>query len=140
MKIVGFKKLHESAVTPERKTLGAAGFDMYAIEDYMLLPGRRALIKTGIAMAIPVGFVGLIWPRSGLATKGIDVLAGVVDSDYRGEVMINLINHGDSELHIAAGERVAQIIFQEHLRHSTELREIDSTERGENGFGSTGFK
>jgi dUTP pyrophosphatase len=64
----------------------------------------------------------------------------VVDSDYRGEVMINLINHGDSELHIAAGERVAQIIFQEHLRHSTELREIDSTERGENGFGSTGFK
>lgn len=95
--MVKFKLLSETATAPTRATEGAAGFDLYCNQHATLQPGVHAVLNTGVAMAIPAGFVGLIWPRSGMAAKhGVDTLAGVIDSDYRGEVRVSLINHGSA--------------------------------------------
>ena len=105
-----------------------------------MLPGERAIIETGFAWHIWPGYVGMIRPRSGLAAKhGIDVLAGVIDSDYRGEVRAMLINHGAATVAIKAGDRIAQMVIQEYARMvPVEVDELTGTERGSGGFGSTG--
>lgn len=141
------KKLHPNAHLPERAHPTDAGMDLRVLfKDsdppvLILKPGNRALLPTGLAVAVPNGYVGLIWPRSGLAAKhGIDSLAGVVDSGYRGEVHVALINHGDKDFEIHNGDRIAQLLIQKvELTEVLEVTELDSeTDRGAGGFGSTG--
>ena len=134
------KKLDPLAIIPTISNPSDAGYDLYATEHRYIAPRKRALIKTGIAMAIPEGHVGRIWPRSGLSVKhGIDVLAGVVDSGYRGEVRVCLFNSSELQLEINHGDRIAQILFQpvSHFQ-LIESEDLSSTKRGEGGFGSTG--
>lgn len=125
---------------PEYATEGAAGADLRALEGAVLEPGQRASVPTGVRLQIPPGYVGLIWPRSGLAVRhGIDTLAGVIDSDYRGEVQVVLVNHGADTVRIAAGDRIAQILFQKVERASVvPAPGLDTTARGAGGFGSSG--
>lgn len=127
---------------PEYASDGCAGADLRASEAATLAPGQRALVPTGLHVAIPPGHVGLIWPRSGLAVRhGLDTLAGVIDSDYRGEVRVALVNHGDAPVTLAPGERIAQLLIQPVTRaRFTRTAELDDTTRGHGGFGSTGTR
>jgi dUTP pyrophosphatase len=126
---------------PEPASAGAAGADLRASEAVTLGPGDRAAVATGISLAIPSGHVGLVWPRSGLAVRhGIDTLAGVIDSDYRGEVRVVLVNHGREPFTIAAGDRIAQLLIQSvELAVFRLVEQLPETARGEGGFGSTGL-
>ena len=137
-----FKKLRADAIEPVRATTHAAGFDMCAPERVEIAPGKTYWVPSGIAMAIPAGWVGLIWPRSGLAYKhGVDTLGGVIDADYRGEVKIGLINLGAETVEIKAGDRVCQLVVQQYMPDCAvvdELPDADSNRVG--GFGSTGSK
>jgi dUTP pyrophosphatase len=133
---------------PAYETEGAAGMDLRAAvaEDrpVLLLPGKRALVPTGLIMEVPAGFEAQIRPRSGLALKhGITCLntPGTIDSDYRGEVMVLLVNHGDEDFEISRGMRVAQMIIAPVTSATIEERSLSSeTARGAGGFGSTGTK
>lgn len=137
-----FKKLRADAIEPVRATTHAAGFDLCAPERVEIAPGKTYWVPSGIAMAIPAGWVGLIWPRSGLAYKyGVDTLGGVIDADYRGEVKIGLINLGAETVEIKAGDRVCQLVVQQYMPDCAvvdELPDADSNRVG--GFGSTGSK
>ena len=125
---------------PAYASAGAAGADLRASEAVEIPPGGRAAVPTGLRLQIPPGHVGLVWPRSGLAVRhGVDTLAGVIDSDYRGEVRVVLVNHGDEPFRAAPGERVAQLLVQRVERAAfAAAAEIDDTGRGGGGFGSTG--
>lgn len=124
---------------PEYASEGAAGADLRASEAITLAPGERAAVRTGISLEIPPGHVGLVWPRSGLAVRhGIDTLAGVIDSDYRGEVKVVLVNHGREPLAIAPGDRIAQLLVQPLTRARFTRAVLTPTARGQGGFGSTG--
>ena len=127
---------------PAYATSGAAGMDVLSAERVTLKPGQRHAVTTGLAMAIPQGFEIQVRPRSGLALKhGISVpnTPGTIDSDYRGELKIILINHGSDEFTIARGDRVAQLVLAPVVQASwDEVEELDETARGEGGFGSTG--
>lgn len=133
-------RLHPLAKLPTRGSAFAAGLDLYSIEAARIPARGRALIRTGLSVAIPRGFYGRVAPRSGLAVRhGLDVLAGVVDSDYRGEIMCALVNHGDEALEIAAGTRVAQLVIEAIATPEPVWSEdLGETERGHDGFGSTG--
>lgn len=125
---------------PEYASPGAAGADLRTAMEVIIAPGARVSVPTGIRIAVPPGHVGLVWPRSGLAMRyGIDTLAGVIDSDYRGEVKVVLVNHGSEPVRLAMGERVAQLLVQkvEHARY-VPAETLEHTERGAGGFGSTG--
>lgn len=143
---VKIKKLRENAVVPTYGSEFAAGADLYACLDEAVTiePSETKLIPTGIALSIPVGFAGLIYARSGLASKrGLAPAnkVGVVDADYRGEVMVALHNHGKEAQTIEAGERIAQMVIAPFVTASFILSdELDDTVRGEGGFGSTGRK
>lgn len=136
------KSKHE---IPNYETEGAAGMDLRAnIEDAITLkPLERAIVKTGLFIALPVGFEAQVRPRSGLAAKkGITVLnaPGTVDADYRGEIGVILVNLSNEEFVINDGERIAQLIIAKHERINwKEVETLSETERGEGGFGSTGF-
>jgi len=134
------KKLDPEAVVPTKSHQSDAGWDLYALEDGEIEPKDKTLIKTGIALEIPIGTAGLIWPRSGLAVKsGIDVFAGVVDSGYRGDVGVCLYNSSESVFKFKKGDRIAQILFQNIPNFKIqETSELDCTPRGEGGFGSSG--
>lgn len=127
---------------PAYATDGAAGMDVLAAEDVILAPGMRHAVATGLAVAIPHGFEIQVRPRSGLALKhGITVpnTPGTIDSDYRGELKVILINHGDADFAIRRGDRVAQLVLAPVTRASwLKVEELDETARGEGGFGSTG--
>jgi dUTP pyrophosphatase len=125
---------------PEYASEGAAGADLRASGAVEIPPGGRAAVPTGLFLEIPRGHVGLVWPRSGLAVRhGIDTLAGVIDSDYRGEVKVVLVNHGTEPFRIAAGDRIAQILIQRVERAGfPRAADLAPTERGRGGFGSTG--
>jgi len=139
---VSIKRTNELAVIPTRGSPSAAGYDLYSTEEYTLKPLERKLFKTGISIAIPQGLYGRIAPRSGLAYKdGIDVLAGVIDEDYRGDVGVILINLGSVDKVIKLGDKIAQIIF-EHYNSATfiETDDLSKTTRDDGGFGSTDKK
>tara|TARA_R100000541_G_scaffold18894_2_gene28784 strand:- start:2250 stop:2675 length:426 start_codon:yes stop_codon:yes gene_type:complete len=140
MKPVKFKMLSDTTLIPERSSSGAAGYDIYADQSGFIVGGGRLAVSTGWAMEMPTGYYAEIRPRSGLAVKhGIDTLAGVIDSDYRGEVKVVLINHGDSTFIIKAGDRVAQLVFRRHETPNIMLvDELRDSVRGSGGFGSTG--
>lgn len=143
---VKIKKLSENAILPKYGTEFAAGADLYALCDgpISIAPGESKLIHTGIAMAIPEGLVGLIFARSGLATKqGLAPAnkVGVIDSDYRGEIMVCLYNQSNQTRVVENGDRIAQISLIPYYTANYELcDDLDSTDRGEGGFGSTGVK
>lgn len=126
---------------PAQMTAGAAGFDLRSTETYILQPGERHCFPTGFAWDIPDEFMGQIWPRSGLAVKhGIDTLAGMIDSDYTGEIIVALINHGDQPFEVKVGDRIAQIVLTLFVRCSlVERTSLKETERGDGGFSSTGI-
>lgn len=132
----------EGLPLPRYATDGAAGMDVVSAEDVVLEPGARHAVATGLAMAIPQGYEIQVRPRSGLALKhGISVpnTPGTIDSDYRGELKIIMINHGDEPFVIARGERVAQLVLAPvTLADWREVDELPATARGEQGFGSTG--
>ncbi len=138
--LVKIKRLHQDAKIPSYAHPGDAGLDLYVAEDITLAPNERAGVPTGIAMEIPDGHVGLIWDKSGLSIKhGLKTLAGVVDSGYRGEVLVGIMNLSDAEYTIRKGEKVAQMIIQKKETIAVEeVDELSSTARGERGFGSTG--
>jgi len=125
---------------PQIAKEGDAGADLRASEDTVVPANGRCLVPTGISMAIPRGFVGLIWPRSGLAVKhGIDSGAGVIDSGYRGEIRVLLFNHSDADFKVTKGDRIAQILIQKvETPQFVQVEALEQTERGAGGFGSTG--
>jgi dUTP pyrophosphatase len=143
---MNIKKLNENARIPTYGSTAAAGADLYACEagEITIAPGETKLIHTGLAMEIPEGLVGLIYARSGLASKrGLAPAnkVGVIDSDYRGEIMVALHNHGTAEQTVSDGERIAQIVFAPYYAAEfTVVEELCDTARGEGGFGSTGTK
>ena len=124
-----FKRLHPAARLPTRGSAGAAGLDLYAVERVTIAPGARAAVRTGLAAAVPCGFYGRVAPRSGLAVRhGVDVLAGVIDSDYRGEILCALVNHGDAG---ADGRAPARLNRQALDRVEVEPRRALAPARGE---------
>ncbi|HVQ26642.1 MAG TPA: dUTP diphosphatase, partial [Planctomycetota bacterium] len=130
--------LDAGGALPAYASAGAAGADLRASEALEIAAGSRAAVATGVRLEIPPGHVGLVWPRSGLAVRhGIDTLAGVIDSDYRGELKVVLVNHGDEPFRIAPGDRVAQLLVQrvERVRF-TATEQVADTARGSGGFGS----
>lgn len=143
---VKIKKLNDKAIIPSYGSQYAAGADLYACTegDVVVLPHTTAVIPTGIALELPVGYAGLIYARSGLATKkGLAPAnkVGVVDCDYRGEVKVALHNHGEVPQTVAAGERIAQLVITPYLTAEfVASEELSDTVRGEGGFGSTGTK
>ena len=132
----------EGLALPAYATGGAAGMDVVSAEDVTIAPGARHAVATGLAVAIPAGYEIQVRPRSGLALKhGISVpnAPGTIDSDYRGELKVILINHGDEPFAIARGDRVAQLVLAPVIRAAwSEVAELDETQRGAGGFGSTG--
>lgn len=134
------KLLTDSAQVPARQSEGAAGYDIFSDEDIALFPGERKLVSTGIALVVPNSYYGRIAPRSGMAVKKkIDVGAGVVDSDYRGEVKVLLLHNGRDVEHIKKGDRIAQLILEKIGFSEIEVvEELPDTVRGDGGFGSTG--
>ena len=135
-----FMRLDRAARLPTRASRLAAGLDLYSIERLTIPAGGRAAVRTGLAVAIPRGFYGRVAPRSGLAVRhGLDVLAGVIDADYRGELLCALVNHGAEPFEIEAGMRVAQLVIEAIATpEPVWSEELDRTERGAAGFGSTG--
>ena len=126
---------------PVKGSVFAAGYDLHAIEKGVVPARGKALIGTGLAFGIPTGNYGRIAPRSGLAAKNsIDIGAGVIDSDYRGEVKVLLFNFSDTDFKVAEGDRIAQMIIEKYtITALEEVKELDDTVRGEGGFGSTGI-
>lgn len=141
---VNIKKLKDNATIPTYGSANAAGADLYACIDEILTiePGDTFLVPTGLAMELPEGYAGLIYARSGLASKkGLAPAnkVGVIDSDYRGEVMVALHNHSKNAATIEPKERIAQLVITPYIAAAfNTVDELDSTERGAGGFGSTG--
>ncbi len=134
-------KLREDAKLPERKKEDDAGLDLYCIEDFEIEPNEIKAVSTGIAIEIPKGYFGLIKDRSGLSLKGIHVLAGVIDSNYRGEVKVVLINLGKEKIKFEKYSRIAQLIIIPYLKVNVkEVEKLSESEREDKGFGSTGIK
>jgi len=136
------KRLTDTAKLPDKANLFDAGLDLYCDEKEVvtLAPGERRLFSTGISVAIPKSFVGLIWPRSGHAVKkGLDTMAGVIDSPYRGEVKVLLVNHSDEYQQYSPGDKIAQMLIQVIPDFTpVEVENLDDTSRGDKGFGSSG--
>ena len=125
---------------PKRGSALAAGLDLCGIDDVEIHPRQRVMARTGLAVAIPPGFYGRVAPRSGLAAKnGLDVLAGVIDSDYRGEIVCVLYNTGDETIKLPAGGKICQLIIEQIIMPEAAWEtDLDETARGAGGFGSTG--
>ena len=141
---IALKKLTETAKLPERGSVMAAGYDLFAdlTEEIEILPHPTTMIGTGIAVAIPEGYFGGVYARSGLSAKeGLRPAncTGVVDADYRGEIKVALHNDSDEKRAVAPGQKIAQLVISPFLSVSFfEVDNLDETERGEGGFGSTG--
>lgn len=142
---INIKRLYDQAKIPTYANPGDAGMDLYVtlvgwgFDD--IKPGQTRLFTSGVSMEIPEGFVGLIRPRSGLAVKkGIDILtSGVIDSGYRGEILVNLVNHGNETVRICNGDRIAQmLILPVYQAEFIEVKELNESARGNGGHGSTG--
>ncbi len=139
---VRIKVLNPDAIIPKYQTSEAAGFDLHSVEEKVIKAGKRDVVKTGLALALPKGYELQVRPRSGLALKNGITLPnspGTIDSDYRGELMVIILNTGDEDFAIKKGDRIAQAVIKEILQADfAVVDELDSTERGAGGFGSTG--
>ncbi|KAF2076927.1 hypothetical protein CYY_001765 [Polysphondylium violaceum] len=140
--VLKVKKLSEKATIPVRASKGAAGYDLSAAADCVVPARGKALIMTDLQVAVPEGTYGRVAPRSGLAWKKfIDTGAGVIDSDYRGNLGVILFNHSDEDFPVVVGDRIAQLILERIVTPEVmEVSSLDDTERGEGGFGSTNVK
>ena len=138
---IKIKKVDSEAKLPNYAHPGDAGMDFFSNEEVFLKPGERRLISTGISMAIPEGYVGLMWDKSGIASKfGIKSMAGVIDAGYRGEVKILLHNLSEYDFQIEKGMKIAQMLIQPvEQKQLIEVDSLEETERNEGGFGSTGL-
>lgn len=134
------QKLHPDAIVPAFAHPGDAGMDLYSVEDLVIGPGERRSVPTGIAIALPDGYVSLVWDKSGVSHKfGVKTLGGVLDSGYRGEYLIGLVNLGQADFEIKKGQKIAQLLIQKVEHPEIEVVEtLDETSRGTGGFGSTG--
>ena len=141
---VKIKKINDNAIIPKYAHKGDAGADLHSTEDYLLKPGERILVSTGIKIAIPQGYEAQIRPKSGLAlNQGISIVntPGTIDCEYRGEVGVIAINLGKEDFKIEKGKKIAQMIFNKiEEAEFEEVDELDNTKRSEGGFGSTGHK
>lgn len=139
MNSLKFKKLHPDAKVPIRAQIADAGLDLTTVESHTLAPGQGRIFKTGLAVEIDPGFVGLVWDRSSMGKRGIKSLGGVIDSGYRGEIGVILWNLSLETQEIKAGERIAQLLIQAvSTPQTTEADQLSETARGAGGFGSTG--
>ena len=139
MKSLALQKLDSKAKVPSRAYGHDAGLDLTTIESYTLAPGEGRVFKTGLATAIEPGFVGLIWDRSSMGKRGIKSLGGVIDAGYRGEIGVILWNVSREPQEILAGDRIAQLLIQAIVTPQTlEVDQLMSSERGLEGFGSSG--
>lgn len=135
------QKLHENAKIPSFAHDADAGMDIYCLENVSIEAGQRVQIRTGIALGVPLGYVGLVWDKSGLAQKaGLTILGGVVDSGYTGEILILMHNTGDTDHFFSAGDKITQILIQK-VEHPqiVEVPALQESVRGDKGFGSTGI-
>lgn len=139
--VLKFAKLSDKAFSPVKGNAAAAGFDLRSAYEYVIPAKGKELVKTDLQIAVPEGTYGRVAPRSGLAWKNhVDVGAGVIDQDYRGNVGVVIFNHGENELKVERGDRVAQLICEKiEYPELLEMKSLDSTERGDAGFGSTGM-
>lgn len=139
---IRIKKIFPEAIEPKRGTNGSAGYDLFSCDATVILPGKSCMITTGIAMEIPNWYVGLVFARSGLATKqGLRPAncVGVIDSDYRGEIKVCLYNDSSDVREVNFGDRIAQLVILPYIYPNLEVSEnLSDTERGDGGFGSTG--
>lgn len=135
------KKLNPTAILPTRAHHDDAGLDLYSVEEIKIAPNSRATISTGLAFAVPSGYVGLVWDKSGVALNlGLTCLAGVLDAQYRGELKIVVLNVGSEIVEIKAGQKVAQLLIQKiELPEVVEVDDLTVTDRADGGFGSTGI-
>lgn len=134
------QRVHPQAKLPVTGHPGDAGMDLFSCVEESIAPGEIKAVPTGIRLAVPRGYVGLIWDKSGLSLQGVHRLAGVVDAGYRGEVRVVLANLGREIFRIKAGMKVAQLLVQPVLSvEIEEVKELGNTPRGEGGFGSTGL-
>ena len=134
-----FQVIIDGGKAPVKGSTEAAGWDLYAAEDVTIPVGKRQLVNSGLRIRVPAGTYGRIAPRSGLALKGIDVGAGVIDRDYTGVVKILLHNTSDSDFKVTSGDRIAQLLFEKIANPNIKIVEaLESTDRGSGGFGSTG--
>jgi dUTP pyrophosphatase len=133
------KRIHANAKLPSYGHLGDAGLDLFSADDVVLEKGQVLDVPTGIKVAIPEGYVGLVWDKSGVSLRGVHRLAGVIDSGYRGEVKVVLVNMSDEPFVISKGMKIAQLLIQPVTTVKVvEVEDLGGTPRGEGGFGSTG--
>lgn len=140
--VLKVKRLANAAILPKRPKKGDAGYDLFAQEEVILTAHKQTAIKTGLSMTIPKNCYGRIAPRSGLALNHqIDTMAGVIDQSFGGEIIVLLFNHSDYDVYIEPGKAIAQLILERiETPEVVEVYELDKTERGESGFGSTDKK
>lgn len=135
------RKLVSHAKLPNYANEGDAGMDIYSSENIEIKPNHRALVKTGISMSFPRGYVALVWDKSGIAKNGLTKIGGVIDADYRGEYKIMIHNISSKPYNVQQGQKIAQILVQPVVRpRIEEVDNLDETRRGQSGFGSTGLK
>jgi len=133
------KRIHKDAKLPLYQHQGDAGLDLFSSVDHVLAPGEVKPVPTGIKVAVSEGYVGLVWDKSGISLKGVHRLAGVIDSGYRGEVRVVLVNLGNESFVIKKGMKIAQLLIQAIAQVKVvEVEELEETSRGDKGFGSTG--
>ncbi len=133
------KRIHADAKLPSYGHLGDAGLDLFSADDIVLEKGQALDVPTGIKVAVPEGYVGLVWDKSGVSLRGVHRLAGVIDSGYRGEVKVVLVNLSDEPFVISKGMKIAQLLIQPVTTVKVvEVEDLEETPRGEGGFGSTG--
>ena len=139
MKTVPFQKLHELAQIPKRAYTDDAGLDLATVEEHILKPGEGRIFKTGLAVALEPGYVGLVWDRSSMGKRGVKTLGGVIDSGYRGEIGVILWNLSNEPQAIKAGERIAQLLIQAISTPQTvQVESLPASDRSGQGFGSSG--
>lgn len=133
------RKLVSHAILPKRAHKSDAGLDIFSCEDIVVGPNERIAVRTGISFSLPLGYVGLVWDKSGISFSGVKTFGGVIDAGYRGEIKIILMNFGSKPFSINCGQKIAQLLVQRvSMCEAIEVSELDDTERGINGFGSTG--
>ena len=138
---IKIKKLHPDAIIPKFANKSDAGMDFFSVEDLVILPNHRVLVKTGISMELPKGYVALVYDKSGVAKDGLTKIGGVIDAGYRGEYIIMLHNISSKPYKIEKGQKIAQILIQPIIQPKIEVvEELSGSERGEGGFGSSGLR
>jgi len=139
---IKIKKINPEAILPKYAHEGDAGMDLYSVEEnFILKPGERKVIGTGLSFELPEGYVSLFWDKSSMAAKGIKLSGGVIEYTYRGEYKVILTNLSSEEYEIKKGQKIAQVLIQSvESAEIEEVQNLSETIRGENGFGSTGIR